>query len=284
MSKPPTPRRGSFNYFYYHQIVVNMKAIKLVFLVMLLFPLWGSGGFVFAQNNKTEGVVSYERKVYWLQIYKRMDFLSQEEKDREQLTWSKFEEDNKNPPQKMSLFFNSKQSLYTIDKEDATTDNGWGGTNRLEELFFLRDFEKETKTDIQQILGKTYLLEDSLHAPQWRVLNQIKDINGYVCMKAVTEDTIKKQKIVAWFSQDIVLGAGPEKYFGLPGLIMELDVNDGDMIIEAKKIEFRNVDKELVMPKLKGKKIKDKDYTVMLKKHIDTHIKAKEYPYSGVRY
>ena len=284
MSKPPTPRRGSFNYFYYHQIVVNMKAIKLIFLAILLFPLRGLGGFVFAQANKTEGVVSYERKVYWNQIYKKMTYLSQEEKDRNQLVGAKFDEDNKNPPEKLKLFFNSKQSLYTIDKEDAATEQRWGGTNRIEQLFFLRDFEKETKTDIQQLLGKAYLLQDSLHVPQWRVLNQIKDVNGYVCMKAVTEDTIKKQKIVAWFSQDIVLGAGPEKYFGLPGLIMELDVNDGDMIIEAKKIEFRNVDKDLVMPKLKGKKITDKDYQSILKKHIADSIKAEDNPYWTIRY
>ena len=138
-----------------------MKRIKLVFLAILLFPLRGLGGFVFAQANKTEGVVSYERKMYWTQIYKKMTFLSQEEKDRYQLIASKFEEDDKNPPDKMKLFFNSKQSLYTPDKEDAATDNGWGGTNRIATLFYLRDFEKETKTDLQQILGKTYLLEDS---------------------------------------------------------------------------------------------------------------------------
>lgn len=260
-----------------------MKTNKGIFLIAVC-SLLSSKGLVIAQENKTEGVVFYERKVYWIQIYGKMAFLSQEERDREKLTWSKFEEDNKNPPDKMKLFFNSKQSLYTPDKEDATTDNGWGGTSRVAELFFLRDFEKETKTDLQQILGKTYLLEDSLHTPQWRILNEIKDVNGYICMKAITQDTIKKQKIVAWFSQDIALGSGPEKYFGLPGLILELNVNDGDVIIEAKKIEFRNVDKELVMPKLKGKKIKDADYSALLKKHIDTHIKAKEYPYSGIRY
>ena len=134
------------------------------------------------------------------------------------------------------------------------------------------------------MLGKTYVIEDSLHTPSWKIMNQIKDVAGYICMKAVAEDTIKKQKITAWFTGDIPVPAGPELYFGLPGVILELDINDGDVLIEATKVEFKKLDNELILPKTKGKKIKDKDYDTLLRNHIRDSIKSQRNPYWAIRY
>jgi GLPGLI family protein len=127
-------------------------------------------------------------------------------------------------------------------------------------------------------------VDDSLHTPKWKVMNQIKDVAGYICMKAVTEDTVKKQKITAWFAGDIPISAGPERYFGLPGVILELDINEGDVVITATKIEFKKLDKELIIPKTKGKKIKDADYDALLRKHLKDSIKSQRNPYWAIRY
>ncbi len=103
-------------------------------------------------------------------------------------------------------------------------------------------------------------------------------------MKAETEDTIKKQKIVAWFAQDIPVPAGPERYFGLPGLILELDINEGDVTIVANKVEFKILTKELNLKKLKGKKIADADYNKIIMDYIKESIKGFRNPYWGLRY
>lgn len=228
---------------------------------------------------KDEGVVTYERVQYWTKIYARLTYLSQEEKDRMKLTWGSDDEWKL----KMKLSFNPRASLYTYESEQGETEDGsysW----RQDEFVIQRDFEKSKKTEIHEMLGKTYILEDSLAAPDWKILNQIKEVNGYLCMKAVSEDTTKKQKIVAWFAQDIAVSAGPEQYFGLPGLIMELDINDGDVLITATKVEFKKLDKETALPKLKGKRITEKTYTQLLWKHIDESIKARRNPYWAIRY
>ena len=230
-------------------------------------------------QTKDEGVVTYERVQYWTKIYARLTYLSQEEKDRMKLTWGSDDEWKL----KMKLSFNPRASLYTYESEQGETEDGsysW----RQDEFVIQRDFEKSKKTEIHEMLGKTYILEDSLAAPDWKILNQIKEVNGYLCMKAVSEDTTKKQKIVAWFAQDIAVSAGPERYFGLPGLIMELDINDGDVLITATKVEFKKLDKETALPKLKGKRITEKTYTQLLWKHIDESIKARRNPYWAIRY
>ncbi len=257
-----------------------MKKIS-IFQVFTLILLLGFHNEIFAQESKNEGIVSYSRKSSWSKIIQRLPYLSQEEKDRVKLTWGN-EEDN-DYKEKMKLYFSPKASLYTYESESGeSTDGSWSW--RHDDYIVCRDFENEKKHEVHEMLGKTYIVDDSLKNYNWRVLNQIKDVNGYVCMKAVTEDTIKKQQIVAWFSQDIDVSAGPERYFGLPGLIMELDINDGDVVIEATKVEFKNVQKELMIPKSKGKKIKELDYNNLIIKHIKDSIKAQRNPYWSLRY
>jgi GLPGLI family protein len=104
-------------------------------------------------------------------------------------------------------------------------------------------------------------------------------------MKAETEDPIKKQKITAWFAQDIPVPAGPERYHGLPGLILELNLNDGDVVIEATNVAFKKVTPdEFKLPKVKGKKINDPAYDTLIKEYIAQQIKAHQNPYWEIRY
>jgi GLPGLI family protein len=185
--------------------------------------------------------------------------------------------------EKMKLVFSPTKSLYTYLNDQGESEDGtWAWRN--DELIITRDFEKEKKTEVIEMLGKTYIVDDSLHTPKWKVMNQIKDVAGYICMKAVTEDTVKKQKITAWFAGDIPVSAGPERYFGLPGVILELDINEGDVVITATKVEFKKLDKELIMPKTKGKKIKDADYDALLRNHLKDSIKSQRNPYWAIRY
>jgi len=255
----------------------NHKAMNRIF-TLFLFSLIATASL--AQN--AEGVVSYKRKTYWIKIIARMTFLSREEKDRAAQTWKNYEEENN--AEKMKLAFNANESLYTYASEQGETDDGkYSWRNRDLQLY--RNFEKDKKTEVEEMLGKTYIVEDSLHTPVWKIGNQIKDVAGYICMKAETEDPIKKQKITAWFAQDIPVPAGPERYNGLPGVILELDLNDGDVVIEATSVTFRKLTPDdLKLPKLKGKKINDVAYDAMIRQHITDSMTARRNPYWSIRY
>jgi GLPGLI family protein len=230
-----------------------------------------------AQN--TQGVVHYERRTDYGKLIAQLSYLSQEEKDRVKLTWGADEPFK----EKLKLYFSSQASLFThSDEQGQTEDGNWSWRQR--DYIITRNFEKESKAELMETMGKTYLVEDSLQTYNWRILNQIKDVAGYVCMKAVTEDTIKKQKITVWFAQDLPVGAGPELLHGLPGVILEMDINDGVVIVEATKIELKDVSKELVAPKMKGKKIKNKDYLAITSKHIKDSMKAQRNPFWTLRY
>ncbi|WP_460970566.1 GLPGLI family protein [Spirosoma migulaei] len=233
-----------------------------------------------ASAQKTEGVVNYERKTYWTKIIARMTFLSQEQKDRAAQTWKNDDEYK----EKMKLVFTENESLYGYSSESGETEDG-GYSWRNSELKLYRNFEKDKKMDLIEMLGKTYIIEDSLHTPNWKIGNQIKDIAGYICMKAETEDPIKKQKITAWFAQDIPVSAGPERYNGLPGVILELSLNDGDVVIEATSVTLKKITADdLKLPKAKGKKINDAAYDALIRQHIADSMTSHRNPYWAVRY
>lgn len=233
--------------------------------------------FAFCQEGKQEGVVQYERTTFWVNIMSRLTYLSAEEKDRIKLTWGSTDEGWK---QKMTLAFNENQSLYAYGEEN--TEQGWSG--RKETFFLTKNFAAEHSTDYIDMLGKTYIVDDTLHTPTWKILNQIKEVAGYICMKAEAVDTVKNQKITAWFAQDIPVMAGPERYFGLPGLILELDINEGDVTIVASKVEFKKLTNEFNLKKIKGKKISDAEYTKIIADFIKDSIKGERNPYWGLRY
>lgn len=234
-----------------------------------------------ASAQKMEGVVTYEQTMFWSKIYAKMDFLNQEEKDRIKMTWGDKDEGSKT---KMKLVFTPTRSLYTYLDDQGVSEDGrysW----RQQEYLVSRDFEQEKKTELLEMLGKTYLVEDSLKAPKWKIMNQIKDVNGHVCMLAVTEDTVKRQKIEAWFAHDLPISAGPGQYFGLPGLIMELDVNEGDLVVTATKVEMKPVGEAINLPKkMKGKKITAREYDTLLWTHIRDSMVAHRNPYWSMPY
>jgi len=243
--------------------------------------LWMSlllGAAAYGQD-KNQGVVTYERVTKWSKLYARLTFLSQEEKDRIANTWKNDDE----AKEKMKLVFSPDRSLYTYLSEQGESEDGqWAWRNS--EFKVYRDFAAERALEIHEMLGRSYVLDDSLPQPKWKVLNQLKDIAGYVCMKAETFDPVKNQKVVAWFAGDLANPAGPERSFGLPGLIMELDINDGDVVITATGVVFKDVAKELAYPKLKGRKIKNADYDKLLSDHIRDSMKAYRNPYWAIRY
>ncbi|RYF73211.1 MAG: GLPGLI family protein [Cytophagaceae bacterium] len=233
-----------------------------------------------AQTNQSEGVVIYTRQTFWPKIIARMTYLSQEQKDRAANTW-KNEEASK---EKMKLSFTPTTSLYGYESESGSTEDG-RYTWRNKELALFRDFDKEKQVDIEEMLGKVYLVEDSLRVPSWKIGNQVREIAGHMCINATTTDPIKDQVLTAWFAQDIPVSAGPERICGLPGLILELDINNGDVIIETTSITFKPVAADIKMPKIKKpKKLDEKGYESMLKSYIADQMKEQQNPYWEIRY
>ena len=71
-------------------------------------------------------------------------------------------------------------------------------------------------------------------------------------------DMPKEITITAWYTPEIPVNQGPESYWGLPGLILE--VNDGKTVILCSKIVLNSKDKVEIKAATNGKVISQKEY------------------------
>jgi len=116
--------------------------------------------------------------------------------------------------------------------------------------------------------GEDFLVK--LNLKDWKITSETKLINDFKCYKAISEDVVKnfkgifKFKVVAWFSPDLPSFFGPAGYFGLPGLILEL--NNSKINLRASKIQFSKFEK--VDEKLfkKGISINEEELEKFIKK------------------
>lgn len=77
----------------------------------------------------------------------------------------------------------------------------------------------------------------------------------------------KEKIITAWYSPEIPVNQGPENYWGLPGLILE--VNDGKTTILCSKIVLNTKDKVDIKAPTKGKEVTQKEFDETVKKKME---------------
>ena len=225
-----------------------MKINVLFFFVALFLPI-----AAFAQNN--EGIILYEEKV---NVHRS---LPPDAGDMKAMI-----------PEfrihQSELLFNATESLYrnVEEEEDEPPTDGGGPVIRIQrpETIFYRNFSTKRKADFREFFGKNYLIEDTLAGGNWKMTGETKQVLGYNCIKATTTDTVRKREITAWFTDALTLASGPSQFGQLPGTILEVDINNGEIVISAKKVEFKKLKKgELEAPK-KGEKITEAGFQKLM--------------------
>lgn len=99
------------------------------------------------------------------------------------------------------------------------------------------------------ILGKDFLISDELRNIDWILNPDTKKIGQYDCKKATT--TIDNSPVEAWYTASIPVSDGPDEFWGLPGLIIEVKTINKNYL--ATQI-IKSRDTELIVPS-KGKKV-----------------------------
>ncbi|OYU84283.1 MAG: GLPGLI family protein [Flavobacterium sp. BFFFF2] len=77
----------------------------------------------------------------------------------------------------------------------------------------------------------------------------------------------KKITITAWYSPEIPISQGPESYWGLPGLILE--VSDGKTVVLCSKLVLNAKDKAVIKAPTNGKVVSQKEYDDIVVKKME---------------
>lgn len=158
----------------------------------------------------------------------------------------------------------------------------------------------------QEFFGKQFLIKDSIPKLEWKMESESKQIGQYLCFKATavkkvddmdfsnmrrrnrdneqrqgekSKDTAKSTNLMdeievpkeilvtAWYTPQIPVNQGPGEYWGLPGLILE--VNSGRTTILCSKIEINPTDKTEIKAPSKGKVVTKKEYEDIVKEKME---------------
>ena len=145
------------------------------------------------------------------------------------------------------------------------------------------------------ILGKEFIIVEAIEKPDWKLVDESKKIGDYTCFKAKLtvpvsdkqkkeyEEFLKKEEIksslfkmeepkekiiTAWYTPEIPASFGPNNYWGLPGLILE--INEPETIILCSKVVLNTKEKATIKVPNNGTKVSQKEFDAIQKKKYDS--------------
>jgi GLPGLI family protein len=155
--------------------------------------------------------------------------------------------------------------------------------------------KNKTSSIEDAILGKQFIIVENIEKPDWKLVDDTKKIGDYTCFKAKLtipvsdkqkkeyEEFLKKEEIksslfkmeepkekiiTAWYTPEIPASFGPNNYWGLPGLILE--INEPETIILCSKVVLNTKEKAAIKVPNKGQKVSQKEFDAIQKKKYDS--------------
>lgn len=250
----------------------NMKNQKIMRKLLLLIGLLAglaATQVLFAQS--ATGTIQFEERV---NLHRRLPADRQEMK-------AMIPEYRTN---KFQLIFSVDESMYKPiieDEEDQEFSNAGGGMRmrfRTSNVETYLNYNLGIIIQKQEFMGKDYLIEDSVKVSPWKFGTETKTVLGYECRQAYFTDEVQlnvngearteKREITAWFTDKIRPFLGPERFNSLPGTVLALDINGGERVMVAIKVDLRELKKNELKAPEKGEKITQEAYRKMVEEQM----------------
>ncbi|KAB1067900.1 GLPGLI family protein [Tamlana haliotis] len=201
------------------------------------------------------------------------------------------------------LTFNQWEALY--EEEEHLEDASSGGRGMRFAMMTssggdqYKNVKTQALTQKQDLFGKQFLIKDSLQTLDWKLTGETKNIGKYTCFRAEAvkpktgidyrdfrrppkgekpkeeserkpegeKPTVEGITVEAWYTPQIPVNLGPDVYWGLPGLILEVNV-DNTTILCSKLVINPSEKIEIKAPK-KGKEVTQAEFDEIAKAKME---------------
>ncbi|MBX2960867.1 MAG: GLPGLI family protein [Cyclobacteriaceae bacterium] len=241
--------------------------MKRVILILGVLVCMTAAHFVFGQT--LEGLIHYETKI---NMHRNIP------PEREQMK-SMIPEFRTTKDQ---LFFNAGESLYKPVIEDEEEEINTGGMRMrfaMPQSETYVNTNDQMRTVAQEFMGKKYLIEDTLKMSPWKFGAETKTILGYTCKQAYFTDSVRVMingqaqarvsEITAWYTDQIRPFLGPDRFNTLPGAVLAIDINGGERVILATKVEKRALKKTELKVPTAGTKVTQAEYQKIVAEQME---------------
>lgn len=187
-----------------------------------------------------------------------------------------------------NLHFSKTESLYK--EVEKLEQNSMPFASIIESVIgtggaLYKNVQTEESLRQQEFMGKLFLIKDTLEPLKWKLGKESKMIGSYTCYKATAETEVTEKSIsssaeteeveeqdkkktitiTAWYTPQIPVTHGPDEYWGLPGLIME--VSDGTTTFLCNKVALNPKEKVEIKKPSEGEVVSRQEFKdIMIKK------------------
>jgi GLPGLI family protein len=228
---------------------------RFTILIFLTLSFYAQG------QKKTSGTVSYKASYI-------KDYMEVGDENSKEIV-DKVNESIKNAKNVTGILkFNSNESSYSLSKQLEVDNAGINLTYYFagqDNLFY---YHKDLLylVDTNTTLGKPYkIIRES---PNWTVTKETKHIDELLCVKAYSKTLDDKIEAVAWFCPNIPVSYGPAQFYGLPGLIIELQFSKIIFIAEKLVLNQENV---LIKKPEEAPKVTPEEFMAIAKKRMPSY-------------
>lgn len=159
---------------------------------------------------------------------------------------------------------NGKESTYEMVERISNSQSAAGMITQQimsqDKGVFYKDLENSSFLKPYDVMGTKYLVQDELPNYTWEITRENEEVAGFNTRKAFGQynDTIN---VVAWFTPQITMKDGPDRSWGLPGLILksQFETNGVEVTISALSVNVREEDIKIVKPR-GGKQMTQKEF------------------------
>jgi len=214
--------------------------------------------------------------------HRKFDFKIENSNENSEMQKQIQEQLKKQFQREYTLTFNKQESIYKkveqLSKPQPSSSGISIEVHDGSDIIYknMKDSRYVNKTEM---MGKLFLIKDSLKTRKWELVNETKNIGEYTCFKAIYKDTITSQTMTkeggltkkeeerittAWYTPQIPINTGPEDFHGLPGLILE--INDGKLTLVCSKIVINPKESLKIQEPSKGKVVTQEKYDEIMEK------------------
>ena len=133
------------------------------------------------------------------------------------------------------------------------------------------DFEKDQRTEVLEFMTRSFILNHPITSSNWKISGGKKQVGEFVCFEA---KLASDENIIAWFSPELPLPAGPGQYSGLPGIILAIEQNN-EIVLMATEIILEDHHVAFEEPK-DGKRVTDEEFSLIKEEKTAEFIEQRE--------
>lgn len=214
--------------------------MKHPIILLILLAAFATSGTAQYKRFPMSGAIQFEKTVNMYAVIRDMssnknaaymgDMLEQYKKNNPQFSTSQ-----------STLIFTDKQTLFTPIKPEDDERSGFLGFSATDQSNTVYTDLATGKFSTQKIaFNETFLVKDSVRKINWKITSELREIAGYECRRAnaIIMDSIY---VVAFYTDQIPVSAGPESFHGLPGMILGVALPHDHITWFAKSVTDKSI-------------------------------------------